>query len=145
MFEREEEAGMPAEHSWEEESRILRTRLWGRVTIEDIIRDALKVYADLRIHTPIQELIDLREVESTDVTIDDLRRLVQLNVNHAERFRGRRQAMVAPTDELRSMAQTFVTLSEVHLWPHLSRIFNTLSEAEDWLTSVGSEGNNSTR
>jgi len=134
---------MPADHSWDEEFRILRTRLWGHVTIDDIIRDALKVYEDPRIHTPVQELIDLREVESTDVKISDLRNLVQLNVSYAERFKGRHQALVAPTDELHSMAQAFATLSEVHLWPHLSRVFRTLPEAEDWLSSAGSEGNES--
>ena len=130
---------MSADHFWDEESRVLRTRLWGHVTIKDIIRDALKVYDDPRIRAPLQELIDLQEVESTDVTIDDLRNLVRLNADHAERFKGRHQALVAPTEELRSMAQSFATLSGVHLWPHRTRVFETMGDAEEWLSSVVSE------
>jgi hypothetical protein len=130
---------MPADHSWDEESRILRIRLRGHVTNEDILGDALKIYGDSRIRAPIREIIDLREVESTSLTINDLRNLVQMNVSHAERFEERYQALVAPTDELRSMARSFATFSQMHLWPHRTRVFETLCDAEEWLSSVMSE------
>jgi hypothetical protein len=131
---------MPADFRWDSGSRILRTRLWGHVTNEDIVGHALNVVADPSIRAPLQELIDCTGVESTRVTSEGLRNIVQIDVAHKERYRGQRTAIVAPTDEILSMARTFATLSEVHHSPHRIRIFRTLPEAEDWLKSPDSEG-----
>ena len=127
---------MPSEYRWDEPLRIIRTRFWGHVTNEDLIMQAMAVYGNPRLGPPLGELVDLSEVKSTEVTINALRKVVQIDIGHSERFEGLSTAIVAPTDELRSMAQAFATLSEVYDSPTSVRIFGTHDQAEQWLAAL---------
>ncbi len=126
---------MPVEHRWDEATRTLHTRLRGRVTRDEMLRNGAEVAKDPRIVAPFQEIVDLREVESHDLTIEGLRNIVQIDVDSYEKFKGQRQAIVAPAGEMENMALSYATLAKVHGGPATIRIFPTYEEAERWLAS----------
>ena len=126
---------MPVEHSWDEPRRILRTRLWGRVTRDEMLRNGEEVAKDPRIVSPFQEIVDLGDITSHDLTLDDIRDIVRIDVDSYEKLKGQRQAIVASTGELESMALSYATMSKVHGGPATIRIFKSYEEAKRWLAS----------
>lgn len=75
-------------------------------------------------------LVDLRSVESTDVTGDSIRRLVQLLSSPSEKGLKARVAIVAPESYLFGMARMYEIMNSTS---ENIRVFRQINEAEEWL------------
>lgn len=127
---------MPGDYAFNPQTRAQLTRLWGVVTDEDILQIARAVAADPRIGPNSREILDLREVERTDVTRDGIRAAAEVDLGHPGKFVGNRTAIVATRDAHYGMARMYASLTEAMGAPTRVRVFRTVEEAKAWLQAL---------
>jgi hypothetical protein len=125
---------MPAEHRFDESTRLMTTRLWGDISDDDILGLARTIAEDPNIGPGTREILDLREVERATVTRDALRAAADINLSHPDKFKGNRTAIVATRDAHYGLAKMYSHLMAAMEAPTRVRVFRTIEEAREWLS-----------
>jgi len=121
---------MPYATTWEESGVLWTFR--GRVTGDEILRANQEVYRDPRFHRLTYQIVDLTAVERFDVTEDDMARIA-VNDRVAAHSRPSVRVAVAAEDEIIKDLSAFYDAAMVGS-PWHQRIFDSMSEAREWLT-----------
>jgi hypothetical protein len=107
--------------------RLVHVRIWGVVSVTDLLEHYRALQADCAFDPAFWQLTDMREV--TDVRGDGC------DVALAARSRtftpGVRRAVVAATDLQFGMARMFATYAEA--FGHTVRVFRDLRSAKEWV------------
>jgi hypothetical protein len=131
---------MPTEHVYDEQTRMMTTRIWGTVTDADLLALAESIASDPRIAPGMRELMDLREVEKTEVTRQVLQSVAAIDRTLAENFLGNRTAIVAVRDAHYGLARMFAHLMEAAGAPTQVRVFRDVDMAKGWLQRPAASG-----
>jgi head-tail adaptor len=121
---------MPYATTWEESGVLWTFR--GKVTGEEILKANQETYRDPRFHRLTYQIVDLTAVERFDVTEDDMA-LVAVHDRAAARSRPSVRVAVAAADEIIKDLSAFYDAVMVGS-PWHQRIFDSISEAREWLT-----------
>ena len=121
---------MPYATTWEESGVLWTFR--GQVTGDEILRANQEIYRDPRFQHLTYQIVDLTAVERFDVTEDDMA-MIALNDRLASRSRPSVRVAVAAADEIIKDLSAFYDAVMVGS-PWRQRIFDSISEAREWLT-----------
>jgi hypothetical protein len=124
--------GMPFDYEFDESNRLLRTRIWGVVTGEDLRRHLDRVSRDERLQGDLGELVDLGGVERVEVGLKDLEDIVKADREAAVRTR-KRMAIVATREVTFGLARQYALLGEAAGTPLDVRVYRGRLPAERWL------------
>lgn len=120
---------MGHEHVIDPTSRLIRVRMWGVITRSEILETVQQVIADPRFTPDLTELIDLREVTSTEsLTANDVRQIATSTLEPVSR-----RAFVTPDPSTYGLARMFGAHRELHGAHEKIGVFTKLEEAEAWL------------
>ena len=120
-----------------EESGRIYIRASGLVTYEDLRNYTFEREARPTLGNP--QLFDARDAQ-TDLTIEQIQRLLNTVRDQFERGEIGPTAVVASADSLFAQARIHERYSLGHTTP--VRIFHELAPAEEWLSGLDSEHNN---
>jgi len=120
---------MPFSTTWEESGVLWTFR--GNVTGDEILKASREIYADPRFQHLTYQIVDLTGVESFDVTEDDMARIAASD-RAAARSTPHVQVAVAAADETIKDLSAFYDAAMVGS-PWNQRIFDSMSEAREWL------------
>lgn len=125
---------MSITYTFDPETRILRTRCAGRVTLEETLEHFQQVWSDPNVPARCKALLDVSSIEALPPS-DQLRSAAGALDARAKRApRGGPWAIVAGRDAMYGMSRMFqVFLEEANIE---SRVFRTEAEADLWLASV---------
>jgi len=117
---------MPATYTIDVARGLVVTRLWGRLTDEDLIDHQQRLRTDREFDPGFRQFADFSDVEETTIAPEVIRELARTNPWGA----GARRAMFAPSDLLFGLARMFEMLDE-----QLDevRVFRNADEARAWL------------
>jgi len=117
---------VPATYTIDVARGLVVTRLWGRLTDEDLIDHQQRLRTDPEFDPGFRQFADFSDVEETTIAPEVIRELARTNPWGA----GARRAMLAPSDLLFGLARMFEMLDE-----HLDevRVFRNADEARAWL------------
>lgn len=123
---------MPYEYTVDSERRVVRVRMWGALTTEEILAVVKQLIGDPQISPGFSELIDLTEASSTAITADDLRRIASSTLDPVSR-----RAFVTRDTLTYGFARMFESFRQINQAPERIAVFGNLQEAEAWLSSRG--------
>lgn len=118
---------MPASYEIRANQRLVRSRLWGVVSDEDLRAHAGLLRADPDFDPTYQQLVDLRDVSALRVSSDTIARVARESAFAP----GVRRAVVAPTDYHFGMGRMFDLYSDAA--GQTVAVFRDLDAAEAWL------------
>ena len=122
---------MPCDYLIDEARGLVRARLWGAVTGQEL-RDARdRMAADPAFRPELSILVDLREITRQGSTPDDLRELASKSLFGA----GTRRALVTSSKAEYGMARMFQAYREINRGLEQTAIFESIEAAEAWLAS----------
>jgi len=121
---------MPYATTWEESGVLWTFR--GTVTGDEILRANQEIYRDPRFDRLNYQIVDLTAVERFDVTEDDMA-LIAINDRAAARSKPSVRVAIAAADEIIKDLSAFYDAVMVGS-PWHQRIFDSMSEAREWLT-----------
>lgn len=122
---------MPISRRWDPDQHALFVRMVGRVDDAELVRFARELSEDPEVPTGRRELIDLREVEASDVTTEAIRQVAGAFRSQDKTHYETRVALVAASDlgfGLGRMYQAFRDDAPIHL-----QVFRELEKALAWL------------
>jgi hypothetical protein len=108
--------------------RILRVRLWGSLSSQDLLEGDTQLRTEADFRPDFDQIIDTRGADGTAVTADAIRGLTQRPAVFSKESR---RAVVADTDFGFGMARMFELLRGDEAGE--IRVFRDLVEAERWL------------
>jgi hypothetical protein len=124
---------MPVNYTYDEKENFVYTKASGVLTDEDLREFAKAMVADPRIKPGLRELVDLRAVDSVKLSTDSLGFIIHLNLENAEKYRGKMIALVATRELLYGLSKYFEVISHLDNAPFRLEVFRTISEAKEWL------------
>lgn len=124
---------MPVSYTYDEKENFVYTKASGVLTDEDLREFAKAMVADPRIKPGLRELVDLRAVDSVKLSTDSLGFIIHLNLENAEKYRGKMIALVATRELLYGLSKYFEVISHLDNAPFRLEVFRTISEAKEWL------------
>lgn len=120
---------MPYSTEWE--PRVVIWTFWGVVTGEELLRSNQEIYGDERFDALAFQIVDLTDVESFEVSRDDMMVLAATD-RAASRSNGDVRIAVAAHDELiRELSRCYEEATLLSPWQH--RVFDSLAEARGWI------------
>ncbi len=120
---------MPYVTTWEESGVLWTFR--GQVTGDEILRANQEIYRDPRFQRLTYQIDDLTGVERFDVTEDDMA-MIAVNDRIASRSKPGVRVAIAADDEIIKDLSAFYDAVMVGS-PWRQRIFDSMSEAREWL------------
>jgi hypothetical protein len=124
---------VPVSYTYDEKENFVYTKASGVLTDEDLREFAKAMVADPRIKPGLRELVDLRAVDSVKLSTDSLGFIIHLNLENAEKYRGKMIALVATRELLYGLSKYFEVISHLDNAPFRLEVFRTISEAKEWL------------
>jgi hypothetical protein len=121
---------MPYVTTWEESGVVWTFR--GRVTGDEILRANQEIHRDPRFERLTYQIVDFTAVDRFDVTEDDMATIAALD-RAAARDRPSVRVAVAAADEVIKDLSAFYDAVMVGS-PWHQRIFDSMTEAREWLT-----------
>lgn len=120
---------MPYTYSVDDVQRVVRVRLSGEFTREDLLALSGALAIDSRVSSDFVEVIDLTAVTTTpDAGRGDIRRRATTPLTPVLR-----RAFVAPQPAIFGLCRMFATFREMTAKAEPVGVFHTLAEAEAWL------------
>jgi len=122
---------MPIEHEFDAERNLLRVRMFGLVTDDDVLDYAETITSDASLGAVYDELIDLRDLETPAASTDVMRRVADIFREHERAPEAVKVAFVATSDAaygIARMYQAFRAESAADM-----RVFRSQDEACGWL------------
>jgi hypothetical protein len=118
---------MPASYAIDSEQRLVRSRIWGTPTEEEILDHGLRLRADPCFHPDFRQLLDMSEWEGILISSQRVRQSAR------EQFfsPGARRAFVAHSDTAFGMARMYALASEAE--GQTIQVFREFCAAEAWL------------
>ena len=116
------------------ERRLLRCRIWGVLTNEELIGHYRRIRSDPAFDPTFAQLGDLRDVTEFSVGTETVQAAADLDVFAATA----RRALVVTQDVQYGVARMFATFSE--LAGHPVRVFRDYHDAEEWVRSDARSG-----
>jgi hypothetical protein len=126
---------MTIPYSTEWKNKGLRITFTGIVIGGELVQLARGVYGDRRFDELRYHVMDFSQVESFDMTERETKNIAYMDMAAARSNPDTSVAIVAHQDIGRKLAQLYASYSEPSPWE--IRIFDTLQEAEQWLSSLG--------
>ena len=126
---------MTIPYSIEWKNNGLRITCTGIIIGAEFLQFARGIYDDRRFSDLRYQLVDFSSTESFDMTESQTKNLAYMDMAAAKSNPDSRVAIVAHQDIGRKLAQIYAACSEPSPWE--IRIFDTLQEAEQWLSSLG--------
>jgi hypothetical protein len=120
---------MPCRYEIDRPAGVVRVRLYGDVTDEDLLDADLELRADSGFDPKLDEIVDTSDGGEAKVTPNGIRELVKRPPLFAP---SSRRAIVVGTDLGFGLARIFQARRGDHAGE--IRVFRTLSEAEVWLS-----------
>jgi len=109
--------------------RLLRVRMSGALTPEDIRTAITALTADPRLSPEFAEIVDLRELTSVDaISSQDVRAIAGARLEYSSR-----RAFVAPDPATFGLVRMFAALRDLKDAGERIGVFRTIREAEEWL------------
>jgi hypothetical protein len=121
---------MPYATTWEESGVLWTFR--GRVTGDEILKANQEIYRDPRFRHLTYQIVDLTAVERFDVTEDDMAMIAVQDRSVARSKPGVRVAVAAADDFIKDLSAFYDAVMVGSPWHQ--RIFDSMSEAREWLT-----------
>ena len=122
---------MPAVHRIDREQRVVLSRLWGDLTVDEIEEHRRAIRADPDFAPSHRYIVDMRYVTTLGYPSARVR-----HVAGTPSFRGdQRRAIVASTDEQFGVARMFATFAALE--GELIEVFREWAPAVDWLGLTG--------
>jgi hypothetical protein len=118
---------MPASYRIDHERRLVLSRAWGVFTPQDLFDHFARLATDPAFHPTYSQLVDLRDVERTELTPPIIRR-------HAlERLfdRTAQRALVVSSPYHYELARIYAAFAEYA--SQNVRVFRDMHDAEEWL------------
>jgi hypothetical protein len=119
---------MPAEYRIDRDNKIVLSRAWGKVAIEDFHAHGTRLRADPDFSPDFRQLWDFTEVSESVSDFDAMARLAQTNVFSPTS----RRAMLAPSDVVFGVGRMFQMLRESKGETGI-RVFRDRESALRWL------------
>lgn len=122
---------MPIDHQFDLPNRLLRVRMFGLVTDDDVLDYAEAITGDDSLDPVHDELIDLRELDTPDASTDTLRRVADIFRKYERQPESVKVAFIATSDAaygIARMYQAFRAESAADM-----RVFRSSEDAHAWL------------
>ena len=119
---------MPYEYAVDPDSRLVRVRMWGAISVPEILRTADQIAADLGSSPGYRELIDLRDATVAEISASDVRTLTTLPLDPVAS-----RAFVASNHVVFGLARMFETYRGLDHGKERIGVFRTVEDAVSWL------------
>ena len=118
---------MPATYAIDIERKLVRSRIWGAPTEEEILDHGRRLRADPCFQPDFRQLLDMSELKEILISPQDVRQAAR------DQFfsPGARRALVAHSDAAFGMARMYALASEVE--GQTIKVFREFCAAEAWL------------
>lgn len=126
-WSRVDERELPATYEIDPQQRLVTSRLWGRVTDNEVFEHNQKLRTDPRFDPTYHQLTDLSGVTEIGVSTSTV------NATSLDQYfaPGTRRAFVATTDAVFGMARMFAMRAESV--GQTIQVFRDLTQAREWL------------
>ena len=121
---------MSVKIEYNNEKKALYVTLNGQVSIEEFSKTIIEVAENKNFSPDIRTLVDIRELDFSEINADFLKELISLEKKNTKRI-NTKVAYIANTDISFGMSRMYQTLSDE--LPKTSIIFRDYSEGERWL------------
>lgn len=121
---------MTVEIVWEERGPVFT--IAGATYFDELRAAEDEFYKDPRSDSAKQKILDLRNMESLDLTADELAVLAAFHIGQSKSSPGIKFAIIAPRGRFDDVVDSFAQLMEVSAWT--TRRFQTEEDARAWLS-----------
>jgi hypothetical protein len=125
---RREVAGVPITYTVSDDGRFVHTRATGQVQADELLAYQQALLRDPRVRPGCYELFDATAARGDELTESVVRRLVEVDRQHAAQLEGGKCAIV-----VRSDFELMDKLEQLHGGPHDIMVFFNLDVARAWL------------
>jgi hypothetical protein len=119
---------MPISYDVDEDRNFAYVTVSGKITEDELISHASRFLSDPRIKPGYRELFDARGAATTDLSLDMIQEILELDRAHPDKLTGSRTALVIPPGPAVALAEAFERQSESTVI-----IFTNLDVAITWL------------
>ena len=123
---------MPIDYRIDEEGKV-KTVLTGAVTKDEYMSHPVKLARDSRVSYPLREIFDARNVESTQVSFDEIDSVTSFEGPMPSVLKGARIAVLVGTDFSYGLGRMFQAMSGAKGFDVL--VTRSVEEAEDFIRS----------
>ena len=123
---------MSVKIDYNKEKKALYVTLSGQVSLDEFYKTIVEVAESKSFNPDIRTLVDIRELDFSDINSDFLKRLIALEKKNTKRVHTR-VAYIADTEVNFGMTRMYQQLSDDI--PKTSKVFRDYSEGEKWLLS----------
>ncbi len=111
--------------------KVAYIKAWGKLTIDEILTEGAKMFAETEWKNGFNILCDYQEVTGFNPTYDDIRKIVNQDKHHEPLFNNSKCAVVAKTDLVFGLSRMWEILSENTNLEKM--VFRDIHQAKDWL------------
>ena len=122
---------MPIDYKIYEDKKLVLATGHGVITAAEVIAHLDAVAADERYQSPMKKLVDYRDVENIEGSINEQRAIAWKKKQHHERFAGEKCAFVSPKDVI--FGTTRMHESLVNETDYNMNVFRNIDDALAWL------------
>ena len=120
---------MPCDYDIDVEHRLVRTNLWGEITLDELTVNQERTKDDPAFDPAFFQLADLQELTVINLTALE----VQAYASYSPFVPEARRALVAPGDVAYGLGRMYSTFRQFISPNDQIRIFRDLKSAEEWL------------
>jgi len=124
---------MTVTFKYDEKENFVYSKFSGILTDEDLEEIAKALAAEQRVKPCLRELVDLRAVDSVEASPESLGTIIHVNIEHREKYEGKKIAIVAPRELLYGLSKYFEVISDIDNAPFAINVVRTMAEAREWL------------
>jgi len=121
---------MPVKIEYSNEKKALYVTLTGQVSMEEFSKTIIDISESTNFSPDIRTLVDIRELDFSEINSDFLNELISLEKKNSKRIRAK-VAYIADTDINFAMSRMYQMLSDD--LPKTSMVFRDYAEGESWL------------
>jgi hypothetical protein len=121
---------MPFATSFYLDRRLMITRAWGHITVEDVLAFRHDLAARPEFNPTWAHVVDARDAVEFDMSADEIRQLAETSVLAPSA----RRAMVATDPALFALFRMYGVMFELQVDGSAVGVFTTLNDALEWVT-----------
>jgi hypothetical protein len=121
---------MPYATSFYLDRRLMVTRAWGHITVDDVRAFRQEIVARPGFNPTWAHIFDAREAVDFDLSNEEIRQIAETS----RLAPSARRAMVATDPVIFDRFRTYGTLFQLHVDGSAVGVFKTLNDAIDWVT-----------
>ena len=105
----------------------------GRVRGEEVIAESTRMFEDPAWRRGIDQLCDFRAVTGVAVTLDEMKRIMDLERRFDDRIGPGRLALVVGSELHETLCQLYAAMARLRRRPQQIRVFLSMDEALAWM------------